>query len=199
MLRVRNLNRLMFSAVDLDVPDGACIAITGASGSGKSVLLRAIADLDPNTGDLRTASCVRDQVGAPAWRRRVALLPAESGWWADDVAAHFHHPQAQRDLLAELGLAPQAMDWQVARLSSGERHRLALLRALEQDPEVLLLDEPTATLDQQSTDAVEALLLARMALGLSVVMVTHDSEQPRRMGAPVLRLEAGRLVAEVGG
>ena len=85
------------------------------------------------------------------------------------------------------------MNWQVARLSTGEKHRLALLRALEQEPEVLLLDEPTTMLDAGTTERVEALLKARMMQGLSIVMVTHDPAQPERIAGRVMWLEDGRL------
>ena len=195
MLQVKGLCRLGLGPVDLEIADGACLAVTGPSGAGKSVLLRAIADLDPNEGTVRCGSCVRASVLAPAWRRKVALLPAESGWWGDSVALHFHDPDGQRALLDQVGMPGVAMDWDVARLSTGERHRLALMRALEQEPEVLLLDEPTTMLDHGTTLLVEALLRARMAQGLSLLLVTHEAAQPGRMGARALWLQDGRLGA----
>jgi len=195
MLRVRGLTRLALGPVDLEVADGDCLAITGPSGAGKSVLLRAIADLDPNEGTVSCTSCARDAVTGPDWRGRVALLPAESGWWGDAVAMHFRNPGGQRNLLGQVGMPAEAMGWDVARLSTGERHRLALMRALERGPEVLLLDEPTTMLDSGTTLLVEAMLRARMAQGLSILMVTHEAEQPVRMGARALWLEGGRLSA----
>lgn len=199
MLKVEGLTRLELGPFDFEVADGECLAITGPSGAGKSVLLRAIADLDPNEGRVAIAGMQREAVAAPDWRRAVALLPAESGWWADGVAAHYHDVQAVRPLLERVGLDSGALDWQVARLSTGERHRLALLRALEQDPQVLLLDEPTTMLDAGTTGMVEALLKERMDQGLSIVMVTHDAEQPERIANRVMWLENGRLNAGAGG
>jgi len=193
MLRVEALTRLEFGPFDFEVADGACLAITGPSGAGKSVLLRAIADLDPNEGRLSTGRLERDAVPAPEWRRAVALLPAESGWWEEGVAAHFRDAPGMVPLLEQVGLDQKAMNWQVARLSTGEKHRLALLRALEQEPEVLLLDEPTTMLDAGTTERVEALLKARMMQGLSIVMVTHDPAQPERIAGRVMWLEDGRL------
>ena len=193
MLRVEGLTRLGLGPFDFEVADGACLAVTGPSGAGKSVLLRAIADLDVNVGRVRTGRMARADVSGPQWRRAVALLPAESGWWADAVAAHFRDVAAVRPLLERVGLDGQALDWQVARLSTGERHRLALLRALEQGPEVLLLDEPTTMLDAGTTGLVEDMLRARMALGLTIVMVTHDPEQPGRIADRVMWLEGGKL------
>ena len=198
MLRVEALTRLGLGPFDFEVADGECLAITGPSGAGKSVLLRAIADLDPNEGRVFSGRFERASVAAPDWRRAVALLPAESGWWADDVAAHFREPDAQGAMLAAVGLDADAIAWQVARLSTGERHRLALLRALEQAPDVMLLDEPTTMLDPETTALVEAVLKARMARGLSIVMVTHDPEQPARIATRIMRLEAGRLHAAHG-
>jgi ABC-type multidrug transport system ATPase subunit len=91
---------------------------------------------------------------APDWRRRVGLLPAESGWWADRVGAHFITTNDARNpattptpILARLGFEPDVLDWDVQRLSSGERQRLGLARLLLNRPEVLLLDEATANLD----------------------------------------------------
>ena len=193
MLEVKGLSRLALGPVDIEIADGDCLAITGPSGAGKSVLLRAIVDLDPNEGVVRCTSCAREAVLAPVWRAKVALLPAESGWWGDSVAMHFRDPDSQRDLLDQVGMPGEAMEWDVARLSTGERHRLALMRALERAPEVLLLDEPTTMLDTGTTLLVEAMLRARMALGLSILMVTHEAEQPERMGARALWLEDGRL------
>lgn len=193
MLQVKGLSRLTLGPVDLEVADGECLAITGPSGAGKSVLLRAIADLDPNEGTVRCASCARAAVTAPEWRSKVALLPAESGWWGDAVALHFRDPDDQRAVLDQVGLPGDAMGWDVARLSTGERHRLALMRALETGPEVLLLDEPTTMLDAETTLLVEAMLKARMAQGLTILMVTHEAAQPERMGARTLWLQDGQL------
>lgn len=193
MLRVEGLTRLGLGPFNFQVDDGQCLAITGPSGAGKSVLLRAIADLDPNSGRISTGSRERDAISAPEWRRAVALVPAESGWWEDNVAAHFPEPDSVVAQLPELGLPKEAMGWDVARLSSGERHRLAILRALTTGPEALLLDEPTAALDRETTSLVEDLIREKMSLGTTVLLVTHDTEQPARIGANVMRLENGRL------
>ena len=74
---------------NLHIEPGECLGLQGASGAGKSLLLRAIADLDVRTGQLRLGEMDADAVTAPLWRRAVGLLPAESGWWADTVDEHF--------------------------------------------------------------------------------------------------------------
>jgi len=191
MLEIEALSRLHIGPVNLSLADGEVVAITGPSGSGKSVLLRAIADLDPNAGEARTQSGARGEMLAPAWRRKVAYLPAESGWWADTVAEHFEQPE-QADL-ASLGLPSEAMGWEVARLSSGERQRLAFLRLLEHSPDALLLDEPTAPLDGENTALFEARLKRCISAGVSVLLVTHDPAQAARTADRHYVLAEGQL------
>jgi len=193
MLQVTNLTRLMIGPISFAISDGECVAITGPSGTGKSVLLRAIADLDPNDGSVQTDELQRSNTPAPQWRKHVAMLPAESGWWHERVASHFHNPALMADKLPTVGLPKDAMDWEVARLSTGERHRLALLRCLETAPEVLLLDEPTAALDHDATLLIESLLKHQLANGTSILIVTHDAAQANRVADRILHLENGAL------
>ncbi len=193
MLEVKALSRLHIGPISLRLGNGEVIAISGPSGSGKSVLLRAMADLDPNEGSLRTQSGARADMPAPAWRRKVAYLPAESGWWADIVSEHFAAP-SKADL-ASLAIPNDAMSWEVARLSSGERQRLAFLRLLEHTPDVLLLDEPTAPLDADNTALFEARLKRCIASGVSVVLVTHDPAQAARIADRHYVLADGQLAA----
>jgi len=191
MIEIKALTRLHIGPISLRVSDGEVVAITGPSGAGKSVLLRAVADLDPNEGHLETQSGCRADMPAPAWRRKVGYLPAESGWWADTVAAHFEAPDKIDP--ASLGLSPEAMGWEVARLSSGERQRLAFLRLLEHRPDVLLLDEPTAPLDGENTAMFEARLKRCVTSGVSVLLVTHDPAQASRIADRHFVLADGQL------
>ncbi len=126
------------------------------------------------------------------WRRRVGLLPAESAWWSDTVGPHFNQIAPRR--LSRLGFAPEVLQWEVARLSSGERQRLAFLRLLEGQPAVLLLDEPTANLDAENTRCLEALVRRyREQQGAAVVWVTHDLPQLERVSTRCCRLQNGLL------
>ena len=194
MLDVRQLSRLMIGPVSFKLEDGECVAITGPSGSGKSVLLRAIVDLDPNTAkSISSGTMLRADVPTPDWRKKVALLPADSGWWADRVAAHFVEPEKMHTQLPLIGMPEGAMNWHVPRLSTGEKHRLALLRCLESEPDVLLLDEPTAALDHDTTLLIEKLLRHLLAKGTSILIVTHDAKQASRMASRILHLEDGKL------
>lgn len=192
MLSVEDLRTPLIGPVSFTLMAGECIAISGPSGAGKSLLLRAIADLDENNGTLLLDRSSRETLPAPEWRRRVAYVPAESGWWADTVEAHFLSAPDPTELLASVGLS-DALDWEISRLSTGERQRLALVRALQLKPDVLLLDEPTSALDPPSVQRVEQLLLARLDAGCAILLVTHDAVQPRRMGAKLRHMEEGRL------
>ena len=126
--------------------------------------MRAIADLDPHDGDASIKGELCSAMPAPAWRRRVAYLPAESGWWAERVREHFRDADTALPRLKLLSFPGDVLDWSISRLSTGEKQRLALVRALEHRPDALLLDEPTAALDDRTEQAVESLLSHRSAL-----------------------------------
>lgn len=196
MLVIRDLTRAGLRPFDFDLADGECVSVRGPSGGGKTTLLRAIADLDPSTGAVSLDGEARAAMPAPQWRRSVCYLAAEAGWWEDRVGAHFPDHPAARALLPELGLAVEALDWPVSRLSTGERQRLALARLLLVAPRVLLLDEPTSGLDPQSTELVEKLLRARLADGASILLVSHDRDQIHRLAGRGLRVVDGRVGVE---
>jgi phosphate-transporting ATPase len=193
LLSVRGLARPGLQPLAFDLAEGECLAVRGPSGAGKTLLLRALADLDPNEGELRLDDCAREAMPAPRWRRLVTYLPAEPGWWAETVGAHFADWPAAEPLVEALGLPSACRDWPVLRLSTGERQRLALVRALVQRPRVLLLDEPTAGLDEETRTAVEALIAARLSEGTAALWVTHDAEQARRLARRCLTVEDGRV------
>jgi len=193
MLSVTDLTRLELGPLSFSVEAGECLALRGPSGAGKSLLLRAIADLDPNEGRVSLDGESREDMPAPDWRRRVAYLAAEAGWWADTVADHFADWQAARPLVEALGLTADCGDWPVARLSTGEKQRLALVRSLLMEPRALLLDEPTSGLDPDAIERVEALIRARQEAGVSVLWVTHDRAQARRVARRWLEIENGQL------
>jgi len=195
MLNVRNLNRLNIGPIDLDVAGGEIIALTGPSGAGKSLLLRAIADLDPNEGELSLLGQNRDAMDAPDWRKQVMYVPAHTGWWADTVEPHFAGlERAQvKETLHHLSLETTALGWQVANLSTGERQRLALARALAHAPKILLLDEPTSGLDADNAVRAEKLIAEIAKKGTGVVFVTHDAVQAERLGTRRLYFYDGQL------
>lgn len=196
-LQIRQLAGHGRGPFDFDVLPGRCTVLSGASGSGKSLVLRMIADLIPSSGDVRIGSTSRESLSGPAWRREVVYVAAESGWWADDVRSHFEIRDvlnlALPSLLRALHLRDDILDAQVSHLSTGERQRLALLRAITLRPRFLLLDEPTSGLDRDATLAVEAILNDRMAAGMGLLVVTHNTEQAARLQGKHLRLCAAGL------
>ena len=193
MLSVRSLSRRGLRPVSFDLADGECLAVRGKSGSGKTLLLRAIADLDPNTGTLALDGNSREDMAAPLWRRRVSYLATEPGWWADRLDDHFPNWEEVRGYLAPLGLPENCRDARIATLSTGERQRLALVRTLLLEPRVLLLDEPTSGLDAATTAAVESVILARLASGTGILWVTHDDAQASRIARRGLAVEDGAV------
>jgi len=192
MLDVHSLSRLHIRA-SFTLHRGECIALQGASGSGKTLLLRAIADLDPNEGVVTLDGAARDGMPAPRWRRQVTYVASEPGWWADSVAQHFPNWDDAAPLIVELGLAAACGAWNVQRLSTGEKQRLGLARALVLNSRVLLLDEPTSALDAEARAAVEAMIARRVESGTGVIWITHDKEQAARVASRRLVMSDGRL------
>jgi len=202
-----NLDRLLVEALtthqlgpySLQIAPGECVTLSGPSGSGKSLLLRAIADLDPHDGHVLLDGTQSENIPAPLWRKKVCLLPADSQWWHDDVGPHFtvnatdavYSTNKRCPYLKPLGFDETTYSWQISRLSTGEKQRLALARALMNQPEVLLLDEPTGSLDPQSTRAVEELVANyQQKTGAAVLWVSHDAEQTARVSKRHYKLNA---------
>ena len=152
-----------------------------------------VADLDPHEGDAFLAGGACSGMPAPAWRRQVGYVPADAGWWAETVAPHFPPDFDFSVLLPAVGIEAAARDWPVARLSTGERQRLALLRAMRPAVRVLLLDEPTSGLDPSAVAQVEALLRAHLARGGGLLLVTHDARQAARLAQRHFVIEDGQL------
>jgi ABC-type iron transport system FetAB ATPase subunit len=195
-LRLVGLQSALAGPFDLTLDAGECVAVTGPSGSGKSLMLRMIADLDPARGEVWLDGRERRSFAAPAWRRQVLYSAAEPGWWSEAVADHFHGTAMAfaRAMLPRLGLEPEQLDGPVPLLSTGERQRLALVRALSREPSVLLLDEPTGALDEAATDLAEVVLRDRLAAGVAILMVTHNPAQAARLGHRHFRMDHRRLV-----
>jgi len=194
-LRLRGLQSPLAGPFDLDLAAGACLAVSGPSGAGKSLFLRMIADLDPNTGEAALDGVPRAAMSAPAWRRTAPYVAAESGWWRDTAEQHFAAADlpAARELAGRLGVRGDALGDEVRRLSTGERQRLALVRALVLNAPLLLLDEPTGPLDPDAAGKVEALLLERLAAGAAVILVSHDPGQAARLGAQRRQIRDRRM------
>lgn len=197
-LRIEGLRSRLAGPFDLTLEPGTCVGVTGPSGAGKSLLLRMVADLDPHEGEAWLDGIACSAMPAASWRRRVMYVPAEPGWWDESVAPHFPDRAAAQALAARFALKPGLLEGTVRLLSTGERQRLALVRALLAEPAVLLLDEPTGALDAASSALVEDELRARLAAGMALLLVTHDPPMLGRLGARHYAMAAGRLSAVEG-
>jgi len=182
--------------IDFDVVRGEVIVLVGANGSGKTTLLRVLNGVIAHEGTRRLgASALRQAMvfqrpfllRLSVWNNlRIALWLAERS-----TPAAQRHARAG-EALARVGLA--ALAARPARaLSGGEQQRLALARAWATRPELLLLDEPTASLDPEAKAAVEKLLAGFAADGTTIVFSTHDLGQARRLATRIVHLDAGRI------
>ena len=196
VLKVHGLSSAFLRAMDFEVPDGKALVVRGPSGSGKTLLLRAIADLDLNEGEVEVDGILRSHTPGPTWRRLVRYVAADAAWWADRVGDHFRDPRKAGVRASRLGLPDGCMGWSIMRLSTGEKQRLGFLRATEDCPRVLLLDEPTSSLDPASERAVETAVGELLHEGTSLLIVTHDVEQAVRLGGRRMWMENGRLAQD---
>jgi UDP-glucose/iron transport system ATP-binding protein len=184
--------------VTISIPSGST-ALLGPSGSGKSTLLRLLNRLaDPDEGVVRFHGTDVRELDPLELRRRVGLVPQlpapVAGTVADNV--RFGPRLEGRDVDPEppvrlAGLDGSFLDRDAGRLSVGEQQRVMLARALALEPEVLLLDEPTASLDADATAAVEHAL--RGLRNVSYVLVTHNADQADRLTERTIRLEDGSV------
>jgi putative ABC transport system ATP-binding protein len=196
--------------VELTVHGGQRLAIVGPSGSGKTLLLRALARLDPvDRGEVlwRGQAVVGNRV--PDFRRQVIYLHQRpvlaDGTAEDSLRAPFRlnaHRASRFDRdrivnwLQLLGRDASLLARRQRELSGGEAQIVALLRAIQLQPQVLLLDEPTAALDADATSAVERLIdiwMQQQDAARATVWVSHDVQQAARVSTELLSIERGRL------
>lgn len=194
MLRIEHLRVGRLPPLSFSVGDGECLAIDGPSGSGKTLLLRAIADLDPADGQVFLDGEERNEMPANVWRRHVRYLSAEPAWWTDTPRPAFAKGTDARleRLLGSVGLTQSMLDQPVSTLSTGERQRFALVRALADEPNVILLDEPTAALDPANSALVEELIKFHLLAGRCAILVSHDQFQIDRISHARLLLAPPR-------
>jgi len=202
----RRAGRAVLSDLTADLAEGTT-ALVGPSGAGKSTLLRLLNRLaDPHAGTVHyRGRDVRDY-DVLALRREVALVPQLPALLAGTVANNVSYGPRLRGeecdidcALALAGLDASFAGRTAYQLSVGEQQRVMLARALALEPRVLLLDEPTAALDERARDAIERTLLevsARMSAGL--IFVTHDRAQARRLADRLVHIDNGRIATGLG-
>ena len=194
--------RRLIDSVDLKVEEPGITVILGPNGAGKSLLLRLAHGLVvPTEGTILWGGRPMDD----EIRRRQAMVFQKPVLLRRTSAANITYAlglrgiaRSERDSRARQALELAGLErhaFTPARvLSGGEQQRLCLARALSLDPEVLLLDEPTASLDPASTLAIERLLIGAKHRGIKVIVVTHDVGQARRLAQDVIFLHHGRLI-----
>ena len=182
----------------LEIAGGAPTVLLGPNGSGKSTLIKlGMRLISPSAGRITfggrsTANATRSAI---VFQKPVMLRRTAAANIAFALSAAGRTPDAATiaQLLAQVGLAALA-DRPARRLSGGEQQRLALARALARAPEVLFLDEPTASLDPAATKGVEDIVTRTASKGLKIIMATHDLGQARRLAGDVVFLAGGRVV-----
>jgi putative ABC transport system ATP-binding protein len=188
----------------VSVAPASVLTIQGASGSGKSTLLRAIATLIPmSEGTLSFEGREVHAVGITEYRRRVAYVPQLPAMFEGSVAENVRTGPRFRGvtlsdgevtaLLSRVGLGAEIAERAASELSGGERLRVALARALANDPRVLLLDEPTASLDPDAASVILELVLELAKSGTAILAVTHSAEHAARLGGRRYRMTTGHL------
>jgi tungstate transport system ATP-binding protein len=189
----------LIDGIDLSIFPGSITVVMGPNGAGKSLLLRFLHGLIPATAGQvlwggRPLSERTRKRQAMVFQRPVLLRRsvAANVQFALRLRGSVDSKDTQR-ILQEVGLAAQA-DQPARLLSGGEQQRLTLARALALDPEILFLDEPTASLDPASTAAIEAIVKAAHGRGTKIIFVTHDLGQAHRLADEVVFLHRGRLM-----
>ena len=185
------------SSINLTIQTGERVALVGSNGSGKSTLLRLLHGLvAPSSGQVHHDGSQAQAMlfQRPYMLRTSALNNVALGLWLR--GRRWRDAQAQALVaLQRVGLADVA--WRSAKtLSGGQQQRLALARAWVLQPQVLLLDEPTASLDPHAKREVEA-LLAELSAGMTLVFASHNLGQVKRLATRVIYLEQGRVLADL--
>jgi putative ABC transport system ATP-binding protein len=208
--------RWLLDHVSLGLDAGDRLAVSGPSGSGKTLLLRALAQLDPlDAGSVYWHGKRLHSAGIPSFRSLVVYLHQRAAIfgapmfgdtvegalrWPLTLTIHRGRPFDRQRILAlvdQLGRGETFLDQPIAGLSGGEMQIVALLRAVQLDPLVLLLDEPTAAIDPAAAAAVEQLVgrwWSEAPQSRAMIWVTHDAAQAERIATRTARMEVGRLV-----
>ena len=191
--------------ISLNIQQSEVLVIIGASGSGKSSMLRCLNRLDvPSSGSIFLDNKDIATLDPLQLRRRVGMVfqkaVAFEGTVADNIgySASLLSQSLPRQkvisLMQQAALEPEFIDHDAQQLSGGQEQRLAIARTLATQPDILLLDEPTSALDPIATHKIEETLLAlRETTGLTLIWVSHSVEQARRVADRVLLLEDGKI------
>ncbi len=200
-VEVRLGQQQVLANLTLEVPGTGITVVLGPSGSGKSTLTRLTNRLlDPTAGTVSLRGTDVRELDVLGLRRTVGMVFQRptlfEGTVRDNLAAtHVQETSAHESMLQAVGLDPSFLERAGDTLSGGEAQRVCLARALLMRPTVLVADEPTASLDHESTLALERLARRLADDGVPVLWVTHDLAQVERIADHRVTLEAGRLVS----
>ncbi|MDZ7817032.1 MAG: ATP-binding cassette domain-containing protein [Planctomycetota bacterium] len=194
---------VLLKGFEISLSKGECVAILGPSGSGKTTLLRTITGLiDAPRGNILYRGKPREEFTFPAFRRKAVLVEQQPSLFDMSVEKNLRKPfeyhsarnggfdeERAKNLLKRVGLADR-WNQNATSLSVGQQQRLALVRGLLVEPEMLLLDEPTSALDAAAVDMVEGMLCEEMrGIGCTALVVSHSEEQAERMCGRKIRLD----------
>lgn len=213
-LRLNRGTRTILDGVSVDIARGEVVALMGASGSGKTTMLRSMAGLEPfesgtiAVDDVTLGGGIHSALALKALRAKVGMvfqfhclfehLSAIENIWLAPVHVHGATQDAAAargmELLTQLGVAHRA-NALPRELSGGEAQRVAIARALATDPPVLLMDEPTASLDPARRDELAIIVRDLVRRGRTIVAATHDEEFAEKGATRIIRMEAGRIAS----
>ncbi|WRH67425.1 MAG: ATP-binding cassette domain-containing protein [Planktothrix sp. GU0601_MAG3] len=190
-------SRWVWRGVDLVLSPGMCLGLVGATGTGKTMLMRSLAGLDPvNEGEIKLGNRPLTQCYIPQYRSLVIYLHQRPVLLEGTVETNLkrvydllvhrqkhYNPQRVENWFLDVGRSPDFLKQSTQNLSGGETQLVALIRGLQLDPLVLLLDEPTASLDPKTTQQVESLIQRWLTENpeRACIWTSHDSKQLRRV------------------
>ncbi len=196
--------QLIVAPLDLVVPQGAFLTLVGPSGSGKSTVLKLIASLlTPSKGEILFESKPQSAYDYTTYRQAVSYCFQQPTLFGKTVRDNLEFPYIVRDqkpeeqqmiqALAKVDLAPSYLDKKITQLSGGERQRVALIRNVLFPPKVLLLDEVTVGLDEESKKIVQQLIRELSEQNITIIQVTHDQSEIEA-AKQIIELKGGKLV-----
>ncbi|MCO7175375.1 ATP-binding cassette domain-containing protein [Sporolactobacillus kofuensis] len=197
-------DKAIIEDLDLGVESGDFISIVGPSGSGKSTLLKLCCDLiSPTKGDILFHNQSVDTYIPTDLRKKISYCLQTPYLFGDKVIENIEFPFAIRneahdqqrveDLFSAFQMTTDFLQKDVKNLSGGEKQRIALIRSLLFQPEILLLDEVTSALDVANTQIVEDVIVKLNNAGTTLLWITHNPEQSRRYANKLLTIDSGKV------
>jgi putative ABC transport system ATP-binding protein len=197
-------NRYILKNIYLEVNHRDFISVVGPSGSGKSTFFRLCSQLvSPTNGNIFYKNIPYTKYGPIEWRRKIAYCFQTPSLFGDTVMDNLKFPffirnkkldlSMIKELLKNFKMSSEYLSRSIDNLSGGEKQRIALIRALIFNPEILLLDEVTSALDEKNTLIVEDVIKSLNDSGTTILWITHNSEQSKKYANKILSIENGKF------